>query len=80
MNGGDYRDVDPGSGYVPAHVLGRVDGGEPGEEIAIAVNGTIVAVSTTFQLAIDDETIFAAMIPESALRPGENDVQVLRAP
>ena len=80
VNGGDYRDVDPASGYVPAHVLGRVDGGEPGEDIAIAVNGTIVAVSTTFQLTIDDETIFAAMIPESALRPGENDVQVLRAP
>ena len=80
VNEGDYRDVDPASGYVPAHVLGRVDGGEPGEEIAIAVNGTIAAVSRTFKLAIDDETIFAAMIPESALRRGANDVQVLRVP
>jgi Sulfatase len=80
VNGGDYEDVDFGSGYVPVHVLGRVDGGEPGQNIAIAVNGTIAAVSNTFQLAIDDETIFAAMIPESALREGQNEIQVLQAP
>jgi hypothetical protein len=80
VNGGDYEDVDRSSGYLPAHVLGRVDG-EPGQDIAIVVNGTIVAVSSTFTLATDPgETILAAMIPEDSLREGANEVQVLQAP
>jgi len=76
-NAEDYEDVDAGSGYLPAHVMGRVDGGEPGRDIAIAVNGEIAAVSRTFTLVGDDEVIFAAIIPESALREGSNDVRVL---
>jgi sulfatase-like protein len=80
VNSGDYDDVDPSSGYVPAHVLGRVGGGEPGQDIAIEVNGTVVATSRTFKLANDDETIFAAIIPESALQAGRNEVRVLAVP
>jgi arylsulfatase A-like enzyme len=78
-NAGDYEDVDPGSGYVPAHVIGRVrDGDDQFQDIAVAVNGTIVAVSRTFRLANgNDDEIFAAMVPESALRPGRNEVRVL---
>lgn len=77
-NAGDYEDVDGSSGYVPAHVVGRVEGGEPGLDIAIAVNGTIVATSRTYTLANDDEVIFAAIVPEDAFRQGGNEVQVLK--
>jgi hypothetical protein len=56
----------------------RVDGGEPGQEIAIVLNGTIVAVSRTYTLANDDETIFAAIVPESAFHDGRNEVEVLQ--
>ena len=76
----DYEGVDRGSGYVPAHVVARVDG-PAGQEVAIAVNGTIVAVSSTFTLATaPDDTILAVMIPEDSLHEGANEVQVLKAP
>ena len=78
-NAGDYETVDRGSGYVPAHVVGRVrDGDDQYEDIAVAVNGQIMAVSRTFQLATDDDEIFAVMVPESAFRDGRNDVRVLQ--
>ena len=77
-NGGDYAEVDRGSGYVPAHVVGRLaDADDEFQDIAVAVNGTIVAVSRTFQLATDDDEVFAVMIPESVLRDGSNEVRVL---
>jgi Sulfatase len=78
-NEGDYEDVDPASGYVPAHVIGRVgDGDDEFQDVAVAVNGTIVAVSRTFKLANgNDDEIFAAMVPESAFREGRNEVEVL---
>jgi Sulfatase len=78
-NAGDYEDVDPSSGYVPAHVIGRVsDGDDEFQDIAVAVNGTIVAVSRTFKLANDnDDEIFAAIVPESAFEEGRNEVEVL---
>ena len=72
-----YEDVDASSGYLPAHVVGHVNGGEPGTDIAIALNGEIVAVSRTFTLANDDEVIFAAIVPESTFRDGPNEVRVL---
>ena len=48
-------------------------------DIAVAVNGTIRAVGSTFKLAVgDDGELVSVMVPESAFRKGRNDVQVLQ--
>jgi Sulfatase len=75
----DYRNVDPESGFVPTHIVGNVESeGEPGREIAVAVNGRIVAVGSTFELVSGDEgELVSVMVPPSAFRPGRNRVEVL---
>jgi hypothetical protein len=74
----EYRDVDPATGLVPAHVVGRVtDGGAPGRDIAVAVNGRIAAVGNTFTLATGEEgQLLSVMVPESSLKPGRNRIDV----
>jgi hypothetical protein len=76
----DYENVQPDSGYVPAHVVGLVNGPDRHpRDIAVAVNGTIRAVGNTFTLAVGDEgELVSVMVPESAFRPGRNRVQVLQ--
>jgi Sulfatase len=78
----DYENVDPESGYVPTHVVGRVQGGgDEKRDIAVAVNGTIVAVGNTFTLAVGDEgELVSVMVPESAFRRGRNQVEVFEVP
>ena len=78
----EYRNVDPATGYVPAHVVGKVNGPDRHpRDIAVAVNGTIVAVGNTFELTEgDDGELVSVMVPETAFRKGSNDVQVLLAP
>jgi hypothetical protein len=74
----DYENVDAESGYVPTHVVGRVQGGgDEKRDIAVAVNGTIVAVGNTFTLAVGDEgELVSVMVPESAFQRGRNQVEV----
>jgi Sulfatase len=78
----EYRNVDPATGYVPAHVVAKVNGPDQHpRDIAIAVNGTIVAVGNTFKLVEgEDSELVSVMVPETAFRKGSNDVQVLPAP
>jgi hypothetical protein len=78
----DFENVDPESGYVPTHVVGRVQGGgDEKRDIAVAVNGTIVAVGNTFTLAVGDEgELVSVMVPESAFRRGRNQVEVFEVP
>ena len=75
----EYEDVDPASGYVPAHVVGSVNGPDRHpRDIAVAVNGTIRAVGSTFTLAVGDAgELVSVMVPESAFRKGRNEVEVL---
>jgi hypothetical protein len=75
----DYDNVDPASGYVPVHVVGRVNGPErEGRAVAVAVNGTVRAVGSTFKLAEGDEgELVSVMVPESAFEKGRNQVRVL---
>ena len=75
----EYEDVDPASGYVPAHVVGSVNGPDRHpRDIAVAVNGTIRAVGNTFTLAVGDAgELVSVMVPESAFRKGRNEVEVL---
>jgi hypothetical protein len=79
---GDYEDVDLESPFVPTQVVGRVRSeGEPGREVATAVNGTIVGVGSTFELVEGDEgELVAVMVPPSAFRSGRNRVEVFEAP
>jgi Sulfatase len=74
----EFRRVNLRSSTIPAHVVGRVTapGGGP-RDVAIAVNGTIVAVTRTFRLATGGGELVAAMVPESSFRQGVNRVEVL---
>ena len=78
----DYKDVDPGSPFVPSHVAGQVqDGGDGGRDVAVAVNGTIVAVGETFTLAVGDAgELVSVMVPPESFKPGANDVRVYLVP
>jgi len=73
---GQLDSVDFDSPFVPALIRGRVD--EPGDtlfrDVAIAVNGRVWATTQTFPSF--DERYFFAMVPESALREGRNQVDV----
>jgi Sulfatase len=77
----EYEDVDPSSTYLPNHVVGRVRSeGETGREIAVAVNGMIAGVGSTFELAEGDEgELVSVMVPPSVFRPGRNRVEVFEA-
>ena len=74
----EYRNVDTGSGFVPAHVVGRLRyGGEGGREIAVAVNGRIVAVGETFTLATGAEgELVSVMVPPESFEQGRNEVEI----
>ncbi len=82
-----WRDVDLSRPFLPAQVLGSIDGGQwgPGDSIGVALNGvlrTIVpihiaapihsAVSSTKPLT------FSAMLPEEAFQPGDNSLRLYR--
>lgn len=70
-------DVDRSSGLVPTWIVGRVSGGGgPRRGIAIAVNGEVRAVGSTFTLATGGGETLAVMIPESSVRDGRNTVEV----
>ena len=72
----EFSNVRKSSGYVPAHVVGRLqwDPLRPRERLAIAVNGRIAAVTTPFRTGA--RTLFSTMIDEAVLRDGSNDLQV----
>jgi Sulfatase len=76
----EYRNVDPASGRVPAHVGGRLISTAPGTPprpaVAVAVNGVVGGVSATFASGDAAATWFAAMVPDTLLRPGDNRLQL----
>ena len=78
----DYENVDLDSQFVPTQVVGHVQSaGEPGRDIAVAVNGTIVGVGSTFELVGGNEgELVSVMVPPSAFRSGRNRVEVFEAP
>ncbi len=77
---GDYDHVDPGRGWVPAQVSGQLTGpasARPARPVvAIAVNGVIGGVSETFASGRSPPTRFSAMVSDSLLRPGGNQLQL----
>jgi Sulfatase len=77
----DYENVDLESPFVPTQVVGHVrSDGEAGRDVAVAVNGTIVGVGSTFELVTGDEgELVSVMVPPSAFREGRNRVEVYEA-
>jgi Sulfatase len=65
---------DPASSFAPVRVYGRLHDVPPGRDIAVAVNGTIVATTRSFDF--DGDTLVSALAPESAYRPGDNTVRL----
>ena len=64
---------------LPCYICGRVMPGPDAElplELAIAVNGTIRAVTRTFQIE-GLETAWAVLVPETSFRPGRNEIRLL---
>ena len=73
------RTYDPRSGQAPTHVAGALTGGRPaagGRDLAIAVNGRIAAVARSYRSRRRPAEYFSALVPESALRPGPNSVEL----
>jgi hypothetical protein len=73
---GAYDDVDTGGPVLPTWVTGRVSGVDEKVDVAIAVDGTVRAVSNTFELANRGGFLVAALVPPGAFRDGENLVEV----
>jgi Sulfatase len=71
--------VDPRGPMVPTRVMGRIEGGPPGQErdLAVAVNGRVRAVGRSFHLRGRPPELFSLIFPERALRRGDNRVQLL---
>ena len=70
-----FENVNLDSPFLLTHVTGRIaaePGGYPSRYLAIAVNGTVGAVTEMPAGASE----FSALVPETAFRPGRNDVQV----
>jgi hypothetical protein len=78
-NAGLLADVEPSKAIVPTRVTGRLPGTPPGtmRDLAVAVNGRIRAVGRSFHLRGRRTEFFSMIVPESALRPGRNRVEVL---
>ena len=67
--------VDLRSNLIPTWIQGDLSGGvETGDDLAVAVNGRIAAVTEAFEA--DGRTKFAAMVPESSMHDGRNAVSV----
>ena len=71
------NEVDPSSHLTPSYLAGRIDGAEPGWDLALAVGGRVVATSRTYDAL--GEVRFAGLVPEGALQAGRNEIAVLVA-
>jgi hypothetical protein len=76
VDGEAYGRVNSRSSTVPAWVTGSLDGVPPGRDLAVAVNGRIAALTKSFHLATDEQTLFAAMVPEWSFHAGANRVEL----
>jgi hypothetical protein len=72
-NFGETR-YDPESAFAPVRIYGRIHGAPGAQDIAVAVNGRIVATARSFEF--NGETLVSALAPEDAFRLGENSVRV----
>ncbi|HEU0025002.1 MAG TPA: sulfatase-like hydrolase/transferase [Thermoleophilaceae bacterium] len=71
-------DVPVRGGVYPTRVVGELRGGRPGamRDLAVAANGRIEAVGRSFRLRGQKPEYFSLMLPETALHPGRNTVEI----
>jgi hypothetical protein len=75
----DLRDADPESDFIPGQITGVIEPGHPGggRQIALAVNGVIVATGRTFSLDGSPQAEnFEMIVRESAFHRGRNQAQL----
>jgi hypothetical protein len=72
---GELRSVDLGAEEIPARLTGALSGdGGPVRDLAVVLNGRVVATARSYSFAGEER--FSVLVPESALRPGANRVQL----
>jgi hypothetical protein len=73
------NDVDPREQTLPTRVTGRIEGSPPGaiRDLAVAVNGRVWAVGRSFHLRGQRTEFFSLIVPERALRRGDNRFELL---
>jgi hypothetical protein len=73
-----FDDVSADDEYVPTRIAGPLRGVPVGEhrDVAVAVNGRIRAVGRSFDIWRPRREYFSFVVPEEALRPGANRVEV----
>src|SRR4051794_10033784 len=75
-----WRSVHTSAWLLPLHLTGRISGGDPdGRNLAVAVNGQVVATGSSFRPLGATRTSISILIPEYALKPGANDVRIYEA-
>ena len=82
IQAGLYDNVDPVSPFIPARIMGVIMPAKAGEEeigLAIAVNGTIRALTRSYSTK-DGVQKFSAIVPEVSFRKGKNDIEVFVTP
>jgi hypothetical protein len=74
-----YSAVHLRSDFLPGQITGTLhaSSGGPPRDLAVALNGRIVAVGQSFRLAGSDAERFSIMLPEGAFREGHNRVELL---
>ena len=65
---------DPSSAVVPVHVAGILIDAAEARDVAVAVNGRIAAVTSSYRYS--GKTWFSAILPEESFRPGSNEVRI----
>lgn len=66
--------VDLSLDLIPTYVTGTISGAHGQQDLAIAVNGTVEAVTRSYTDA--GQTKFGAMVPEKSIHAGANEVSV----
>jgi sulfatase-like protein len=77
--GGRSVAVEPGSGFIPAHVAGTIPDGQRGggRTVAVAVNGRVAGTGVTFTLDGAGAEQYSVVVPERSFHEGANRIQVL---
>lgn len=74
-----FREVNPVAPVCLCQIAGRIERADPeGMQLAVAVNGRIVATGVGFKERGKKKLNWAVMVPPSAYHDGANTVQVLR--
>jgi hypothetical protein len=73
-----FRDVDPAAAFSPSYVAGDIAGAKAGDrDLALAVNGEIVATARSFPDLGPNGLNWAMLFPHAKLRSGRNEVELL---